>query len=212
MTKNCCIILEDEISAARLISGYIKNSLNISVILINKRKLLKSYFKSINVDILYLNKFSEKKILSFLKKKKIRFITINLNNILSSNFFKKFKGKIFSVHGGILPKYKGRFMLKWMLVDKLKKIGSSLILVDKKIDSGKIFKTIKFKVKYPTNFNTLLFEMHYKTRIPLYDLIPEIINNKKKVNFKKFKKKYTPQLAMHDKIFSLIDLQLNKKY
>ena len=103
-------------------------------------------------------------------------------------------------------------MLKWMAVDKLKKIGSSLILVNKKIDSGKILKTIKFKVKYPTNFNTLLLEMHYKTRIPLYDLIPEIINNKKKVNFKKFKKKYTLQLAMHDKIFSLIDLQLNKKY
>ena len=71
MAKNCCIILEDEISAARMISAYIKNSLNISVILINKRKLLKSYFKSINVDILYLNKFSEKKILSFLKKKKL---------------------------------------------------------------------------------------------------------------------------------------------
>ena len=70
MINNCCIILEDEITAVRNISAYIKNDLNISIVLINKRKLLKSYFKSINVDTLYLNNFNEKKILLFLKKKK----------------------------------------------------------------------------------------------------------------------------------------------
>ena len=86
------------------------------------------------------------------------------------------------------------------------------VLVKRKIDSGKFIKTIFIKPKYPTNFNKLSLEMYYKTRIPLYDLIPEIINKKKKFNFKKSKKNYTLQLSMHDKIFSLLNLRLNKKY
>ena len=53
-------------------------------------------------------KESEKKILTLLNKRKIKFICLaGFMKILSNKFIKKFNGKIVNIHPSLLPKYKG---------------------------------------------------------------------------------------------------------
>ena len=203
MKKNCCLLFSDEITSARVISYFIKNDLNISLILISKKKNLKNYFKNLKISALYLDSFNNKKILYFLKKKKVNFLIININNILKKNFFANFNGKIYAVHNGFLPKYKGRDMTDWMYAYGLKNFGCTLFYVNPDIDSGKIITVKKFKPKLPISFQKLKHEIHYKTRLPLYSLIPLIINKKKTFKLKSNKNKFIFS-PMHKKIKSIL--------
>jgi len=149
--------------------------------------------------------------LTFLKKNKINFLTVNIENILSKKFFSKFKGKIFAVHGGILPNFKGRNSIDWMAALGLKNLGSTLFLMSKKIDQGKIIKIKYFKKKTPTSLKELAFLLHYKTRLPLYSMIIEIIK-KNKISKFTHKKKGRYFYRMHEDFKPLIDKYLKKAY
>ena len=95
-------------------------------------------------------KITEKKILKFLKKKKINFICLaGFMKILSRNFIKKFKGKIINIHPSLLPKYKGLNTHKRAIDNKEKITGCSVHYVTSKLDAGKI--VIQKKIKIDKN-------------------------------------------------------------
>ena len=92
-------------------------------------------------------KIAEKKILKFLKKKKINFICLaGFMKILSRNFIKKFKGKIINIHPSLLPKYKGVNTHKRTIDNKEKITGCSVHYVTSKLDGGKIIIQKKIKI------------------------------------------------------------------
>ena len=92
-------------------------------------------------------KIAEKKILKFLKKKKINFICLaGFMKILSRNFIKKFKGKIINIHPSLLPKYKGLNTHKRAIDNKEKITGCSVHYVTSKLDAGKIIIQKKIKI------------------------------------------------------------------
>ena len=92
-------------------------------------------------------KIAEKKILKFLKKKKINFICLaGFMKILSRNFIKKFKGKIINIHPSLLPKYKGLNTHKRAIDNKEKITGCSVHYVTSKLDGGKIIIQKKIKI------------------------------------------------------------------
>ena len=92
-------------------------------------------------------KITEKKILKFLKKKKINFICLaGFMKILSRNFIKKFKGKIINIHPSLLPKYKGLNTHKRTIDNKEKITGCSVHYVTSKLDGGKIIIQKKIKI------------------------------------------------------------------
>ena len=92
-------------------------------------------------------KIAEKKILKFLKKKKINFICLaGFMKILSRNFIKKFKGKIINIHPSLLPKYKGLNTHKRVIDNKEKITGCSVHYVTSKLDGGKIIIQKKIKI------------------------------------------------------------------
>ena len=88
----------------------------------------------------YQDKFkTEKKIISDLKKNKIKVICLaGFMKVLSKNFIKNFRGKILNIHPSLLPKYKGLNTHERAIKNKDKISGCTAHFVNSKIDSGKI--------------------------------------------------------------------------
>ena len=93
------------------------------------------------------NKIAEKKSLMILDKRNIKFICLaGFMKILSSNFIKKFKGKIINIHPSYLPMYKGLNTSVRALRNKEKFSGCTVHYVTAKLDSGKIILQKKIKI------------------------------------------------------------------
>ena len=99
----------------------------------------------------YLNiKDSEINILNVLKKNKIDVICLaGFMKILTSNFIKRFKGKIINIHPSLLPKYKGLNTHQRVIDNNEMFSGCTVHYVNSKLDSGKI--VIQKKVKINKN-------------------------------------------------------------
>jgi len=102
----------------------------------------------------YLNtKNAEKNILNILKRDKIDMICLaGFMKILTSNFIKKFKGKIINIHPSLLTKYKGLNTHQRAIDNNEKFSGCTVHYVSSKLDSGKIILQKKIRVlKTDTN-------------------------------------------------------------
>ena len=123
-------------------------------------------------------KESEKKILTLLNKRKIKFICLaGFMKILSNKFIKKFNGKIVNIHPSLLPKYKGLNTHKKVLENKDKFSGCTVHYVTSKLDSGKIILQKKIKIKKNDTSKTLEKKILQKEHI-LYPLaIKKIFSN-----------------------------------
>ena len=95
---------------------------------------------------------AEKKILCLLAKNKIQFVCLaGFMKILSTNFLKKFNGKVVNIHPSLLPNYKGLNTHKRVLKNNEKFSGCTVHYVTAKLDSGKIILQKKIKIsKYDT--------------------------------------------------------------
>ena len=92
-------------------------------------------------------KTAEKDLLLALKKRKIKFVCLaGFMKILSSNFIKKFNGKIINIHPSFLPNYKGLNTSIRALNNNEKFSGCTVHYVTSKLDSGKIIMQKKIKI------------------------------------------------------------------
>ena len=90
---------------------------------------------------------AEQKILYLLKKNKIELICLaGFMKILSSDFIKKFNGKILNIHPSLLPKFKGLNTHQRVIDKKEKYSGCTVHYVNSKLDSGKIILQAKVRV------------------------------------------------------------------
>ncbi len=89
----------------------------------------------------------ENLILKELKINKVELICLaGFMKILSSNFIKKFKGKILNIHPSLLPKYKGLNTYERALRKREKYSGCTVHFVNSKLDSGEIILQKKIKI------------------------------------------------------------------
>jgi len=113
----------------------------------DKFKIKKRIFNFRNTD---------KKILSFLKKEKIKFICLaGFMKILSKDFIKKFDGKIVNIHPSLLPKYKGLNTHNRAIKNKDKFAGCTVHYVSATLDAGKIILQKKIKISARDNPTSL---------------------------------------------------------
>ena len=129
-----------------------KNPISIDLIISNTKgaKGLK-FADQFNIKKKILNfqnvKITEKKLLTLLKKNKIKFICLaGFMKILSKNFIKKFNKKIINIHPSLLPKYKGLNTHIKAIENKDKFAGCTVHYVTEKLDSGKIIMQRKIKI------------------------------------------------------------------
>jgi len=132
------------------------------LIFANQFKIKKKIFNFKNF------KNAEKKILSLLKKKKIRFICLaGFMKILSKNFIKQFDEKILNIHPSLLPKYKGLNTHSKAINNQDKFTGCTVHYVTAKLDSGKIILQKKIKIT-PNDNPTSLAKKVLKQEHKLY--------------------------------------------
>ena len=129
-----------------------KTPIKITLIVSNKKKAKGlSFSKQYKIESKiynFQNKLvTENKILSDLKKRKIKLICLaGFMKILSKNFIKRFNGKILNIHPSLLPKYKGLNTHLRVIQNKEKYSGCTVHIVNSKLDSGKIILQKKVKV------------------------------------------------------------------
>ena len=142
--------------------SYKRNSpISIKLVISNKNNAngLK-YAKQKKIEKKIINfikpKKSEQKILSLLTKRKIKFICLaGFMKILSSNFLKKFDGKVINIHPSLLPKYKGLNTHRRVLENNEKFSGCTVHYVTAKLDSGNIILQKKVKISKTDTEKTL---------------------------------------------------------
>ena len=101
-------------------------------------------------------KESEKKILTLLNKRKIKFICLaGFMKILSNKFIKKFNGKIVNIHPSLLPKYKGLNTHRKVIENNEKFSGCTVHYVTTQLDSGKIILQKQVKINKTDTEKTL---------------------------------------------------------
>ena len=130
-----------------------KNSkYKINLVISNNSKAKGLYYANkykINKKIInYLNiKKAEKIILFELEKNKIDLVCLaGFMKILTSNFIKKFNGKIINIHPSLLPKYKGLNTYQRAIDNKEKFSGCTVHFVNSRLDSGKIILQRKVRI------------------------------------------------------------------
>ena len=138
-----------------------KSRFNVKLVIANKKEAKGLGYAKKNKIVYFIvnyknKKKAEKKILFFLKKKKIDVICLaGFMKILSGKFIKKFKGKILNTHPSLLPKYKGLNTHQRAINNKEKYSGFTIHLVSKKLDSGKKIFQKKIKISKKDNVKTL---------------------------------------------------------
>ncbi len=101
-------------------------------------------------------KISEKKLLKKLLSNNIDLICLaGFMKILSGDFIKNFTKPILNIHPSLLPKYKGLNTHKRVIKNKEKYSGSTVHLVNKKLDCGKIILQKKIKISKKENEKSL---------------------------------------------------------
>ena len=109
----------------------------------------------------YIVKVKNKKLLEKNLLKKLLSNNINLiclagfMKILSGNFIKNFTKPILNIHPSLLPKYKGLNTHKRVIKNKEKYSGSTVHLVNAKLDSGKIILQKEIKISKNENEKSL---------------------------------------------------------
>ena len=130
-----------------------KSPILIDLVVSNKKNAIGlKYARNSKIKKKILNyknkKNAEKDLLLILRKRKIKFVCLaGFMKILSSNFIKKFNGKIINIHPSFLPNYKGLNTSIRALNNNEKFSGCTVHYVTSKLDSGKIIMQKKVKIK-----------------------------------------------------------------
>ena len=102
------------------------------------------------------------------------FVSMSYNQIFRSKIYNLPQLKTINCHAGKLPRYRGRNILNWALINDEKEFGITVHYVDDGIDTGDIILQRTYPITDEDNYNTLL-ELAYK-ECPdiLYQAIKEL--------------------------------------
>ena len=151
---------------AGVVIPYKKNEIIFKSITELAKKNKISYF-------LYNKNKCEKKLNNYIKSKKPDFgFSCYYPFILSQKTINLFSNKIFNLHGGILPDYKGALTSIWNIINNEEYGGSTIHIVTKKIDQGNIVEIKKCKI----NKNDTSYSLYNKVSKLSLGLFKKYIN------------------------------------
>ncbi len=174
-------------------------------------------------NIIISKKNLNTKVIDFLNKNNIKFITIK--NLKSQKILKTLKNTdlglvcgfphifkkshfdipkygLINLHAGKLPQYRGGSPLNWQIINNEKYFGISVIKIDKGIDSGDIIFEKKFKLLSKYKIEDLHRIANNFFPALLYKSIFKLISKKKLKKQNRQKAKYYRQRKPEDSLIS----------
>jgi methionyl-tRNA formyltransferase len=146
------------------------------------------YAKFKNIPILSTKKINSLSAFNWIVKQKPDWIiVVGLSYLLKGKILNKFKNRIIGYHPSDLPFNKGRHPLIWSVFLKLKKIGSSFFLINKKIDNGDIISKKYFINNSNLKMKHIYMKMIRVSQSQIKDIV-DFINLKRKIKLRKEKR------------------------
>ena len=102
------------------------------------------------------------------------FVSMSYNQIFHSRIYNLPTLKTINCHAGKLPRYRGRNILNWALINDEKEFGITVHYVDDGIDTGDIILQRTYPIKDEDNYKTLLEFAYKECPDILYQAIKEI--------------------------------------
>ena len=145
-------------------------------------------YQSINIK---QGKINDKKIFQKIKNKKIDFVICYGTSIIKEEFINQFKPNFFNIHLGLSPYYKGAGTNFFPFVNnELHFCGSTIMQLNKKLDSGKIIHQIRPSFEINDDIHSIGNKIIQQT---VNDLC-KILTTKKKIKFFKIKSKFKSKI------------------
>lgn len=188
--------------------NYLKSKIDVRHVFLAKKNLNNKILKRISIKKTIIESLKDQKIFDEIKKEKINLIiSAGFPYIFGKIFLKgKYKIDILNLHGGPVPRFRGGSPLIWQKIEGRKKIGISVLKINKFIDSGKLMGVSYFENKKSDN----IYDINKKANKIFCNLLWKVVQKnylKKKIqinNKKDFPSKYYSQRKPKD---SLIDLK-----
>ena len=123
------------------------------------------------------------------------FLIAGYPQIFSGAVLKIPKKMTINLHGGPIPKYRGGSPLNWQIINNEKKIGLSILEVNKEIDGGRIIEKVSFPLKKNDDIGSVHKKANYYFFKILLKTLKKLYSKNKKLTFikKKGKSKYWHQ-------------------
>lgn len=116
-------------------------------------------------------------------------VSMSFDQIFKKKILNATKYGVINCHAGMLPFYRGRNILNWVLINDESEFGITVHHVDEGIDTGDIIIQKAFPISEEDNYNSLLKIAFDKCASLLYEGL--VLINKKKYN-------RIPQLDIHE--------------
>lgn len=133
---------------------------------------LKKYAQRYNIEYLKHENINSDQFLSIVSQYNCDlFVSMSFNQIFKTEIINFPKYKTINCHAGMLPFYRGRNILNWVLINDEKEFGITVHYVDEGIDTGDIILQRSYTITDNDNYQTLLERAYIDCADILYDAI-----------------------------------------
>lgn len=149
-----------------------------------KEKEVEDFCKSNNINTFKINKNIE--LLSIIKENNPDLIIVaSYNQIISESILNEFK--FINIHYALLPKYRGRAVVNWAIINGESDVGVTIHEVVKDLDAGDIY----FQEKVKIDINDDIESLYNKLDNVMIENLPKVVENIFNDNAKKIKQDNT---------------------
>ncbi len=106
------------------------------------------------------------------------FILVSYGKIIPQNIINIPQYKTINIHPSLLPKYRGPAPIQTTLLNDEQTTGTTIILVDEKMDHGPIISQVKLQISDSDNYQTLLKKLADLSSELLIKTIPDYLEHK----------------------------------
>lgn len=143
-----------------------------------KDNILFSFSQKFNIPYLKTQNINSQDFLSTVKQYQCDiFVSMSFNQIFKEPLISIPPLKTINCHAGKLPRYRGRNILNWVLINDEKEFGITVHYIDSGIDTGDIILQRTYSITDDDDYSSLLSKAYTECANVLYDALLMFLSN-----------------------------------